>query len=1156
MPRSVSRAVLLFALVLAARTPAASAAPEAEARWLRYPAISPDGSRIVFSHRGDLWIVPSAGGRAVPLTTHAAHETSPAWSPDGRTVAFASDRHGNHDVFVVAADGGSERRLTFHSAKEIPSGFTADGKAVLFSARRQDAPEAAIGSPFPTELWQVPVDGGAPTQVLSTPAEAARMSADGKRIAYEDLKSLENEWRKHHTSSAARDLWMYEPAKGTHVRLTANPGEDRNPVWAKDGATLWFLSERGGGTFNVWTMLTTGDAGAKPVTNHAGEPVRFLSAADDGTLCYAFEGSLWVKPPGAPAKRLSVVAPAGDRVNTRRRAVLTEDAKDMAVNAKGDTVAFVVRGEVFVASVKHGTTRRVTDTPTQERSVAWSPDGKTLYYAGERDGSWNLYAATLGRPEEERFFRATVFQERALLATADEEDQPMPSPDGKHVAYMKDRDVLAVLELSSGATKTLTPPQVIYSYEDGDIEAAWSPDSRWLAFDGHDEGRWTGGLFIVELATGKLLNVTKSGYQEYFPRWSGDGRLLTFQSDRYGQRSHASWGSEDDVLAVYLNRAARERANLSEEEYELLKEKEEKESEEEVEEVEQKHPEPAKPGKPAPKEPAPKEPPPGKPGKDGDASPAGGAGGGKDKSKDKEKEKGKKDEEEEKPIPPIELEEERIDERVTRLSPHSLKMGPHAITEDGETLLFTGKAGDTWYLWAHRPRKEWTRRLTTLGKEQPGKIELSKDGETLFVLDDDGKIGKIDVSGATGDDPSADTAELEPIEFAAEMTLRTAEERAYIFEHASRQAERKFYDPKLHGVDWPKVVATYRAYLPYVSDNEDFAELLSEMLGELNASHTGAGYAIAAEATHDKTAALGLLYDVRFTGAGAKVVEVIADGPADHPGTKLAAGALLTHVDGTAISAESPLEALLNRRAGQRVRLRFVPPAGGEPVEDVLKAITIPAERLLLYERWIRRCVARVDRISNGRVGYVHVKDMDDESFRRVYREALGRFGTREALVVDTRYNGGGWIHEDLVTFLSGKDWIWFVPRGKKKGDLGADPHARWTRPVAVVQNEANYSDAHMFPFAFRALGLGKLVGMPVAGTGTAVWWEEQIDPTLTFGIPQVGMLDATGHYLENQDLEPDVRVENDPTSVARGEDPQLEAATKLLLEELSKKPR
>lgn len=1152
MARTAWRLVASLLVAAALGAGSASAAPEPEALWLRTPAISPDGSRIAFAYRGDLWTVPSAGGRAVPLTTHAAYETGPVWSPDGTKIAFASDRHGNFDVFVVASEGGPERRLTFHSSAETPTGFTPDGKSVLFSARRQDAPEALLGSGFLSELWSVPTEGGVATQVLTTPAESAVLSADGTRIAYEDLKAYENEWRKHHTSSAARDLWVADRASGAHTRLTTNPGEDRNPVWSRDGQTIWYLAERGG-SFNVWATPAGGDAAAKPVTEHRGEPVRFLSAADDGTLCYAWEGRLWVKPKDGPERRLTVVAPSGDRANGARREVLTDGATDLAVNPKADTVAFVVRGEVFVASVKHGTTRRITDTPTQERNVAWSKDGKTLFYAGEREGSWNLYSVTLAHPEEERFFRGTEFVEKPLLATPAVEFQPLPSPDGRYVAYLKERDAIEVLELATGTTRTLAPPSLIYSYEDGDVSLAWSPDSRWLAFTCTDPGRWIGGVSVAEVATGTITNVTRSGYEESTPVWSPDGRMLAFTSDRYGRRSHASWGSEDDVLAVHLTRAARERARLSEEEYELLREKEQEEEDAAAEEEPEEGEEPkdgAKPPEPA----APPAPAGGKPGGD---EPGHGAKGPKPAGKkDGGKAAGgaKDDAEDEPPVKPVEIELTRIEERLVRLTPTSMPLGPYALSSDGETVLFTGRSGETWYLWAHRPRKDWTRRLAALGKDEPKRLVLTRDAEKAFVLNGDGAIETFDVSGVTGDEPEADTLESEPVEFAAEMTVRSPEERAYIFEHVVSQVERKFYDPKLHGVDWPKVTATYRAYLPHIVANQDFAELLSEMLGELNASHTGAGYSPEERDDDDKTASLGLLMDVRFAGPGAKVVEVLADGPADRPDTQVGPGTLLTHVDGTAIGPAAPLEALLNRKAGKRVRVRFVPAAGGEPVEEVFLPVGLSAERALLYERWVRRCRALTEKLSGGRIGYVHVPDMDDESFRRLYRETLGLYGTREALLVDTRFNGGGWIHDDLVAFLRGQDYVWFVPRGKARGDLGAEPHNRWSRPVAVLQNEANYSDGHMFPFAFKALGLGKLVGMPVAGTGTAVWWEEQIDPTVVFGIPQVGMMSADGRYLENTELEPDVLVRSDPARAAQGQDEQLEAAVKVLLDELAAK--
>jgi len=219
-----------------------------------------------------------------------------------------------------------------------------------------------------------------------------------------------------------------------------------------------------------------------------------------------------------------------------------------------------------------------------------------------------------------------------------------------------------------------------------------------------------------------------------------------------------------------------------------------------------------------------------------------------------------------------------------------------------------------------------------------------------------------------------------------------------------------------------------------------------------------------------------------------------------------------------------------------------------------VKPISIGAENELLYERWIDRERAEVERVSNGRVGYIHVRGMDEPSFRRTFSEALGRYADAEALVVDTRFNGGGNLHDDLCSFLAGKDYLRFVPRDKTPGDLGGEPSSRWSRPSVVLMGEGNYSDAHIFPYAFKALGIGKLVGAPVAGTGTAVWWEDMLDPTVYFGIPQVGFMTPEGKFLENQELEPDVLVYDDPKDVAAGKDAQLLAAVATVLAE--KRPK
>jgi len=1118
-------------------------------QWIRYPAISPDGKQIAFSFAGDIWVVPSKGGAARPVTTHTGYERSPVWSPDSQTIAFMADWHGNGDVFQVRAAGGQPVRLTHHSASDVPTSFTPDGAHILFTSQRQDAPQARIGSSAMGELYSIPVAGGRPRQIMTTTAEFANFDKSGKRIVFQDYKGFEDYFRKHHTSSVTRDIWIYEPDTKKYQRVSGFRGEDRCPVWSADGKSIYFLSEQLEGTapgetgknqlpdadsdtrvipqldssLNVWKVDAHDFSKQQQISRHTSHPVRYLSVANDGTLCYNYNGEIWLVPEGSEPQKLAIKLQTGLRDNLAERKIFKDSATEFTVSPNEEEVAFVVRGEVFVANIEFGSTRRITETPAQERSVTWGSDSRTLYYAGERNQSWNIYQATIDREDEPGFAYATIIDEEPVLETSDETFQPVCSPDGKRLAYLRNRTELRVLDLVSGETRIAIPAKLNFSYADGDIEFDWSGDSQWLVATYHGRESWISEIAAVNLQTGEITNVTESGYGEGNPRFATGGQAILYGSDRYGQRSHGSWGAESDVIAVYLTQALYDEATLSKEQLALKKKRQEKDKPSDDQSDDE---------------------------SDDDNNENGSGEGAEAGEEDDDQdaaasESDAAEDEDEDDVEPMEFDTRDLDLRRRRLTLHSASLATFDLSPDGEHLLYVAQVDDKWGLWLTAVRDHSTSHILTL--QGAAEAHFSEDGKQAFLLQN-GRLAQVDLSGALNGNGQA---KLTPIDFAAEMEINSPGERAYIFEHAWRQVQQKFYDKNLHGVDWQQLKANYSSFLNSINNDYDFADLLSEMLGELNASHTGARYRPRRE-NADETASLGLLYDVNFYGDGLKVAEVIERGPCDSADCRIQPGTVITHINGQPLSADTNPWPLFNRQVDQPMRLGLKHES--EEWEEVIRPISRGAENNLLYERWIANCREMCEELSDGKLGYVHVRGMNDASFRRVYSEVLGRNNEKAALIVDTRFNGGGWLHEDLATFLSGKRYCQFAPRGHEDGGLGGEPINKWTKPVVVLQSESNYSDAHFFPWAFKEKQVGKLVGAPVPGTATAVWWEPQINNQIVFGIPQVGMLTNQGKYLENNQLEPDVRVLNEPADLAAGDDPQLRKAVELLLKDVGSK--
>ncbi len=1054
--------------------------------WMRFCAISPDAGTIAFSYKGDLFTVASTGGVARQLTSNAAYDAYPVWSPDGQRIAFASAREGSLDVYIIDKDGGTPKRLTTDSGNETPLCFMDDG-TVLFEACNMPTSKSILfaSRSFP-QVYQVSVNGGRARLFSELPMQDLSINTHGD-VLYHDIKGYEDPFRKHHTSSITRDVWLKRD--GSFTKLTSFNGEDRTPRWAPDGSSYYYLSEQDG-TFNIYKNTVGGQP--RQLTHHKANPVRFLTVAGNGMLCYGYNGEIYTLREGGEPQKVDITIHADRSEKELIREIKKSGATAISVSPGGKEVAFVMHGDVFVTSVEYNTTKQVTNTPEQERTIDFSPDGRSIVYDSERDGMWKIYQTSIKNKDEKLFTYATDLVEEQLTNTGHTSIQPQYSPDGKSVAFLEDRATLRAVDVKSKVVRTLMDGKYIYSYSDGDVWYEWSPDSRWLLSSYIGNGGWNSQdvALVNASGNGEVHNLTESGYNEGNAKWVLGGKAMIFTSDRAGYRSHGSWGAEDDVYIMFFDLDAYERFRMTKEE-KVLREEAEKEKKKEAD-------------------------------KEKTAS----------KDTKKKTDKKKKGAAEEKPaVTPLQFDLENCRDRVARLTVHSSRLGDAVLSNGGDTLYYQAAFEGGMDLWKHDLRENKTE--IVLKDVGYGSMVADKDGKNLFLCTGRG-IKKIDLA----------KGKPEAVNFEANFNYRPYDEREYIFNHIWQQVKDKFYVEDIHGVDWEGYRDNYKRFLPFINNNYDFRDMLSEMLGELNGSHTGARYN--PEGPDLKTAALGLFLDDSYQGNGLKVDEVIKRGPFDVKKTGVTPGCIIEKIDGNEILANEDYNWMLDGKAGKPIRVSVYNPKTGKRFDVNVKAISKGDQNELLYKRWVDRNRALVDSLSHGQLAYVHVKEMNSESFRTVYRELLSdKNRNRKAVIVDERHNGGGWLHDDLCTLLNGKQYQEFVPHGKV---VGADPFNKWTKPSCVLMCEDDYSNGHGFPWVYKELGIGKLIGAPVPGTMTAVWWETLIDRSLIFGIPQVGCRDMRGNYCENTPLLPDVEVYNTPEDYLNGHDSQLERAIQEML--------
>lgn len=1082
----------LFSLLLLST---AAVAFGREARLVRYPHYH-DG-RVAFSYLGDVWVANEDGTNVQRLTVHKARDVYPRFSPDGKWIAFSSDRNGNLDVYVMPSAGGAVKQLTSHSADDTVLNWTPDGRSVLFASSR--------GEDFMPKLYTVSVEGGMPVSAGADMGVQGSYSPDGRHLAYNQKSQVY--WRKYYRGSYQSDVIVADIAAKKFTNVTEFEGMDSWPMWGRDGF-IYFVSDReGNGLTNIWRVAEAGGK-AERITSFKTGDVRWPSISADGKTI-VFEHDFGISKLDVVSKRVTplhfdIAAETQESLSEVRDFNSTLDDYDLAPNSR--RIVLTVHGEVFTAPIEEGDLRQITDSPWRDRNVAYSPDGKLIGFVSDRSGREEIYAASVDGAGEAQ--KLTDFD--AL------KNSYVWSPDSAQIAFTSSDGKLRVVNIADKTTKEISVSRY------GNIGSpAWSPDGKWLAYSKPDASRTT-DVYLTPSTGGEERKVTFESFNEGGPRFSSDGRKLYFV--RNDSTSFTGGGqSTTQLYSVALERLERDPDDAEER------------AEAEAAQTEQ----PATP-------------------------PAGEGGAGMRRQGGAQRP----------PVKPVNIDWAGLKRRTRQVTRMPFPVNDYAPALDGKTLVFaTSEPAGLASIPVIYSIQDDGKRLTRItsgtapggGEGQGGgggfgggvsNLNVSHDGRTLYFKEGDFVYSvsmppPAPAGAPSGGAASASSAARKRINFVAKVRVDRPSEWAEMFDDAWRTMKYRFYDPKMHGMDWDAMRAKYRPLVDYVGDRQELLNIVNEMIGELNASHTGAAPPPGGgrEPGAVSTGHLGLELEPDTSAGRYRVTHIYEDGPADKDWVKVKVGDYLIAIDGKPVKAGDEYWSLLNYRLNRKVAVTFNDKASEAGAwRTRIEPTSMGNYSQLRYERWVKQRREMVDKLSGGRIGYLHIQAMNPPSLRRFEKE-LREYRNKDAMVIDQRWNGGGNIEQELLAILVQRQYQVWQPRG---AEATTRPFAGFFGPKIVLQNWRSASNAEMFPAGFRALGLGKVVGTPTMGAVIGTGSYSLIDGS-TVRTPGTGvfLFDKGQTNMENYGVRPDILVENSPEDNLAGRDRQLEMAVQELLKEL-----
>jgi tricorn protease len=1056
-----------------------------DTRLLRDPSLS--ATQIAFTYGGDIWLVSRQGGDARRLTSTAAIEADPHFSPDGKWVAFTSNRAGNDAVYVVSAEGGDPRRLTWSPAGELARGWTPDGRRVLFASDRVSAPTAY------QKLWTIPVEGGAAQMLPAYMGFRGSFSPDGKRVVVDRVDRWDVEFRSYRGGQNT-PLTITDVANGSETRIPNERTMDIDPVWV--GETIYFLSDRDWAT-NVWSFDTRSSQ-LKQLTHFRDADVKTMDARENAVV-FEEDGYLWMmEPVGSAPKKLAISVRGDFPWATARWADVTRSIASAALGPNGKRALFEARGEIFTVPVEKGDARNLTRTSgAADRAPVWSPDGQRVAWFSDEGAGYRLLVSNadgLGTPR-------TIAIGDAKMAWS-----PAWSPDGSSIAFVDNKVRIRIVNLTNGTIAIADTGGG--STDLGAIRPAWSPDSKWLAYAKTYPNQFR-RIVVYSVADGRKRELTDALASAAEPVWDANGRWLYFlASTDLGIRSGwADLGSQTrtSTSGVYV---ALLRAD---EPTPFTPESDEERAARTA-------------GSPNPGTPTP-------------AAPPGAADTTRRPPNDSSRAEGGRAS-----APPnVRIDFDRFDRRILALP---MPVRDYAQLIPGPTgVLFVAERvpnqpGTTLHKW------DMTNRRTSVFVSGVARVSASRDGKKLLWQQGVGPNASWVVAGAeTTPRPNEGTVRV-----ALGAQIDPSLEWKQIFDEAYRMERDFFYAPNLHGADWTAVRTRYEPLVPYVKHRTDLTYILDQLGGELSVGHSFVGGGDNPQVDSARVGALGA--DLVADGERWRIARIFTSeswnpglrAPLDAPGVKARVGDYLLEVNGVAVTTKEEPWRALDGTADRQTVLRLSDRANGEGAWNVT-VVPVRSETQLRQRAWVEDNRRRVDSLSGGKLAYVWVPNTGGPAITAFDRYYFAQ-QDRQGAVIDERFNGGGLLDDYMVTIMNRKlvgGVTDFVP-GVGSVHL---PISGVPGPKVLVTNEMAGSGGDYFPWVFRQMNVGPLIGTRTWGglVNAAVPYPLVDGGTIT--APARAVFGPNGFIAEGEGVHPDIEVLQESRLVMQGRDPQLERAVK-----------